>query len=381
MMKPIPPRAEHSPSEEEAGGILSVDLAALAANYRALKKRAGSAHCAAVVKGDAYGVGLKPAAQALTLAGASTFFVALLNEARQLRAVCPTARIYVLNGLAPGMAGEYRTLRAEPVLGSWPEIEEWDQFARTVSGDSPAAIHIDTGMRRHGISPEDAATLATRQKTFRFKPSLVMSHLACADEPAHPMNGQQIADFRALRSLFPGIPASLANSAGLLALKDSHFDFVRPGISLYGGRALINADNPMQPVVRLDLRIVQVRHAKPGETVGYGAEVMLRRDSRIAVLAGGYADGIPRAAGSTDKHAGAEAVIAGRRCPLLGRISMDLIAVDVTDIPESEVKRGDLATMLGDGISVDDLAAHAGTIGYEVLTGLGLRYARLYRAG
>lgn len=370
-----------NPSEDEAGGILSIDLAALASNYRALRKRAGTAHCAAVVKGDAYGVGLKPAAQALTLAGATTFFVALLSEARALRAVCPAAQIYVLNGLAPGMAGEYRTLRAEPVLGSWPEIEEWDQFARTVTGDSAAAIHIDTGMRRHGISPEDANTLADRLKALRFKPSLVMSHLACADEPAHPMNAHQIADFRALRSLFPGIPASLANSAGLLALKDSHFDVVRPGISLYGGRALINADNPMQPVVRLDLRIIQVRHAEPGDTVGYGAEQMIRRPSRIAVLAGGYADGIPRAAGSNDRRAGAEAIVAGRRCPLLGRISMDLIAVDVTDVPETEVKRGDLATLLGEGISVDDLAAHAGTIGYEVLTNLGRRFARLYRAG
>jgi alanine racemase len=380
-MKPIPPRAEHSPSEDEAGGILSIDLAALAANYRALKKNAGNAHCAAVVKGDAYGIGLKPAAQALTLAGASTFFVALLSEARQLRAVCPAAQIYVLNGLAPGLAGEYRTLRAEPVLGSWPEIEEWDQFARTASGDSPAAIHIDTGMRRHGLTSEDATTLAGRLKTLRFKPSLVMSHLACADEPKHPMNAQQIADFRALRDLFPGIPASLANSAALLALKDSHFDLVRPGISLYGGRAVANGENPSQPVVRLDLRIIQVRHAEPGNTVGYGAEQMIRRPSRIAVLAGGYADGILRAAGASDRRVGAEVVIAGKRCPLIGRISMDLMAVDVTDIPEYELKRGDYATILGEGISVDDLAAHAGTLGYEVLTNLGHRYARLYRAG
>lgn len=380
-MKPIPPRAEHSPSEEEAGGVLSVDLAALAANYRALKKRAGTAHCAAVVKGDAYGIGLKPSVQALTLAGATTFFVALLNEARQLRAVCPTAQIYVLNGLAPGMAGEYRTLRVEPVLGSWPEIEEWDQFAHTAPGDSGAAIHIDTGMRRHGISPEDATTLAGRIQTLRFKPSLVMSHLACADEPKHPMNAKQISDFRRLRLLFPEVPASLANSAGLLALKESHFELVRPGISLYGGRAVMDAENPMQPVVRLDLRIIQVRHAAAGETVGYGAGEALKRDSRIAVLAGGYADGIPRAAGSSDKRAGAEVVIGGRRCPLVGRISMDLIAVDVTDLPESDVKRGDPATLLGEGISVDDLAAHAGTIGYEILTGLGHRYSRLYRAG
>ncbi len=380
-MKPISPKAENSPAEEEAGGILSIDLAALASNYRELKKRAGKAQCAAVVKGDAYGIGLKPAAQSLTLAGASTFFVALLNEARQLRAVCPTAQVYVLNGLAPGMAGEYRTLRTEPVLGSWPEIEEWDQFARTVSGDCPAAIHIDTGMRRHGLTPDDAKVLAGRLKTLRFKPSLVMSHLACADEPKHAMNAKQISDFRELRNLFPDTPASLANSAGLLAHKDSYFDMVRPGVALYGGHAVLSADNPMKPVVRLDLRIVQVRQAQAGETVGYSAELMLRRDSRIAVAAGGYADGIPRAAGSSDRRPGAEAIVAGRRCSLLGRVSMDLVTIDVTDIPEAEVKRGDLATLLGEGISVDELATHAGTIGYEVLTNLGRRYARLYRAG
>ncbi len=380
-MKPIAPKAENNPAEEEAGGILSIDLAALAANYRALKKRAGGAQCAAVVKGDAYGIGLKPAAQALTLAGATTFFVALLNEARHLRAVCPAAQIYVLNGLAPGMAGEYRTLRAEPVLGSWPEIEEWDQFARSVSGDCPAAIHIDTGMRRHGLTQDDATAFAGRLKTLHFKPSLVMSHLACADDPKHPMNAKQISGFRALRNLFPGIPASLANSAGLLAHKDSLFDLVRPGIALYGGHAVLEAENPMKPIVRLDLRVIQVRHAQAGETVGYSAEFTLKRDSRIAVAAGGYADGIPRAAGSNDKRAGAEAVVAGKRCPLLGRISMDLITIDVTDIPETGVKRGDLVTLLGEGIGVDDLAAHAGTIGYEVLTSLGKRYSRLYRAG
>ncbi len=381
MMKPIAPKGENAPAEDEAGGILTIDLAALAANYRELKKRAGNARCAAVVKGDAYGIGLKPAVQALTLAGASTFFVATLDEARRLRAAAPAAALYVLNGLVPGMAGEYRTLRAEPVLGSWPEIEEWDQFAQYQQGDNPAAIHIDTGMRRHGLTQDDAVTLAGRIRSLHFKPSLVMSHLACADDLAHPMTGKQIADFRTLRNLFADIPASLANSAGVLAHKESHFDLVRPGVALYGGHAVLSAENPMKPVVRLDLRVVQVRHALAGETVGYNAEYTLKRDSRVAVIAGGYADGIPRAAGSNDRRAGAEAIVAGKRCPVLGRISMDLITLDVTDVSEADVKRGDLVTLLGDGIGVDELAAHAGTIGYEVLTNLGKRYARLYRAG
>jgi alanine racemase len=369
------------PAADEAGGILTIDLGALAANYRELKKRAAPAACAAVVKADGYGLGLRPVAQALAGAGCTTFFVALLEEAQRLRAALPTAAIYVLDGLNPGTTALFRTLRVEPVLGSWPEIDEWDSFAQQSTEPLPAAIHIDTGMRRHGISNEDAVVLAERSKLLNFKPSLVMSHLACADDPGHPMNAQQIVEFRALRSFFPGIPASLANSAGLLAHPDARFDLVRAGISLYGGRALIKSDNPMRPVMRLQLRIIQVRSVNKGETVGYGAEQRLARDSRIAVLAAGYADGIARTAGSSDNKQGAEAVVAGKRCPIVGRVSMDLVTVDVTDVPEAAVKRGDLATLIGDGISVDDFAARAGTIGYEVLTNLGRRFTRVYQGG
>jgi alanine racemase len=377
-MKPMTSATRGGPAKDEAGGALTIDLGALAANYRALKKGASPARCAAVVKADGYGLGLKPVGRALAEAGCDTFFVAILEEARRLRAALPTVTIYVLDGLNPDTAAEFRTLRAQPVLGSWPEIDEWDTFARESSEPLAAAIHFDTGMNRHGLAATDTKTLAERARLLNFKPSLVMSHLACADEPAHPMNAKQVAAFRAIAALFPGTPASLANSAGLLAQKDTHFDLVRPGIALYGGRAVIGAENPMRPVVRLDLRIVQVRRAAKGEPVGYGAAEHLKRDSRIAVCAAGYADGIFRAAGSSDKRSGAEAVVAGRRCPLVGRVSMDLIAVDVTEVPEAEVKRGDFAALIGDGITVDDFAAHAGTIGYEVLANLGRRYARAY---
>ncbi|MEX0590568.1 MAG: alanine racemase, partial [Xanthobacteraceae bacterium] len=379
--KPTVATNRAGPAEEEAGGVLTIDLGALAANYRALKKGAVPARCAAVIKADGYGLGMKPVALALAGVGCDTFFVALLEEARRLRAARPAAASYVLDGLNPDTAPEFLTLRAQPVLGSWPEIDEWDTFAKQSSESFPAAIHFDTGMNRHGLAAADAKVLAERARLLNFKPSLVMSHLACADEPAHPMNAKQIAAFREIASLFPGTPASLANSAGLLALKDTHFDLVRPGIALYGGRAVIGAENPMRPVVRLDLRIVQVRHAAKGEPVGYGAAEHLKRDSRIAVCAAGYADGIFRAAGSSDKRSGAEAVVAGRRCALVGRVSMDLIAVDVTDVPQAAAKRGDFATLIGDGITVDDFSAHAGTVGYEVLANLGRRYARAYRGG
>jgi alanine racemase len=364
-----------------AGGMLTIDLNALGTNWRELKARAGSAQCSAVIKADGYGLGIKPVALKLADCGCETYFVATIDEAFRIRAALPAATIYVLNGLYPGTAAQLRTSRARPVLGSWPEIEEWNSFAQESGEPLAAAIHFDTGMNRHGLAAADAVAFADRIKTLRFKPSLVMSHLACADEPAHPMTAKQVAAFREIAARFPGVSASLANSAGLLAHKDSHFDLVRPGVAIYGGRAVRDEKNPMKPVVRLDLRILQMRHASKGEPVGYGAAEHLKRDSRIAICAAGYADGVFRAVGSSDERRGAEAIVAGKRCPLVGRVSMDIIAIDVTDVPEAETKRGGFATLIGDGISVDDFAAHAGTIGYETLVNLGRRYARTYRGG
>jgi alanine racemase len=364
----------------DATGLLTVDLAALAANWKALAKRAGKAHCAAVVKADAYGVGLEPAAQALAKAGAETFFVATFDEAARLRALLPAATIYLLNGLNVGSAASVCALGVRPVLGSMAEIDEWEAHADASGEETPAAIHIDTGMNRHGLTLAEAETLAPKLVTdeITFKPALVMSHLACADEPSHPMNRQQTETFAAIAKLFPGIPASLCNSAGLLAFPDAHFDLVRPGISLYGGRALNAGENPMQPVVKLQARVVTVREAKSGTSVGYGARLHLARDTKLAIVSAGYADGMLRAAGSSDNKKGADAIVAGIRCSVAGRISMDLLAIDVTDVPADKVKRGDLVTLLGDGITVDDLAGHARTIGYEVLTSLGPRWKRIY---
>jgi alanine racemase len=370
-----------APALEEAGGLLTIDLGAIAANWRGLKARTAPAQCAAVIKADGYGLGIQPVALALANAGCDAFFVALLDEARRLRGVLPTATVYVLNGLNPGTAGEFRALRVEPVLGSWDEIDEWDAFALSCGEPLPAAIHIDTGMTRHGLSAEEAKVLAERMRLLNFKPSLVMSHFACADVPAHPKNAKQLSEFRALLPLFPGIPASMSNSAGTLAHPDARFDLVRPGIALFGGRAVLEGANPMLPVVQLDLRIAQVRRAAKGDTVGYGASYRLQRDGRIAICSAGYADGIFRAVGSSDDRKGAEAIVAGKRCPLLGRVSMDLIAIDVTDVPGDSVKRGDFATLIGGDIGIDEFAGHAGTIGYEALTALGRRYARNYRGG
>lgn len=359
-----------------SSALLTIDLDALADNWRTLAGLAAPAECAAVVKANAYGLGIAHAAPALWRAGARTFFVALLEEGVHLRAVLPEATIYVLGGLLPGTEAAFEAHGLRPVLGSLPEIADWAAHAR--GAERPAAIHVDTGMNRLGITVDEALTLGAAGVGFR--PSLIMSHLACADTPGHPLTPRQLERFSRAAAAFPGVRASLANSAGVQSGPDFRFDLVRPGIALYGGAAIAGRA-PLKPVVRLEVPIIQVRQGLPGDSVGYGAAQRLSRDSRIAVLSLGYADGFHRAFGSADGRPGADAMIAGHRCPLVGRISMDLVTVDVTDLPPDAVQRGQRAVLLGDGIGVDELAAHGGTIGYEVLTGLGARYRRLYVGG
>jgi alanine racemase len=368
------------PPAAEAGGVLTVDLAAIEANWRALLSRATPAECAAVLKADAYGCGLVEVGAHLTRAGCKTFFVADLDEARGLRAVAPDAAIYVLNGLLPGTAAAFADARVRPVIGSLVELAEWDAYCSTHAWQGGAALHVDTGMNRLGISVEEAAALAPRIRAENHGITLVMSHLACADQPQHPLNEKQMKLFRDVRLLYRGIPSSLANSSGVFLGPSAHCDVVRPGAALYGVNPTPGRANPMQPVVRLEARILHVRHVPKGETVGYGAVWSARHASRIAVCAVGYGDGYLRAASSTDKAPGADAIVAGKRCPIAGRISMDLLAIDISALPESAVRRGDVATLIGDEITVDDLASKAGTIGYEVLTSLRHRYHRVYRS-
>ena len=360
-----------------AGGRLTIDLTALADNWLSLARRARHAATSAVVKGDAYGVGLEPAARVLAEAGCHTFFVALPEEGFRLRDTVRDAAIYVLGGLIDGSAELYASADLRPVLGSWPEIEEWAAF-RQSGGRTDCALHIDTGMNRLGLTLSEARQLTEHKAILAtISPSLVMSHLACADTPDHPMNRKQVAAFRAVRVLLPDIPASLANSAGIMLGPEYHFDLVRPGIALYGGVAVEGAPNPMRPVVTLEARVLEVREAKRGETVGYGGAGVLERNSRIAIVGAGYADGYHRITGLLGTSARAH--IRGRDAPLVGRVSMDLIALDVTDI--HGVERGDWAELFGAHVPVDEVAARAGTVGYEFLTGLGRRLARIYIGG
>lgn len=377
---------EVGPPAAEAGGLLTIDLDALVANWRALRDRAAPAECAAVVKADAYGIGLAPAVGALARTGCRTFFVAHLSEAVEARRASAEATIYVLNGLLPWTCPAYAAHRLRPILGSAEEIAEWAGFCRDAGARLPAALHFDTGMNRLGLRAEAAGETAASPDLAAFEPALVMSHFVSAEEPDNPLNARQIAAFAAVRQAFPAVPASLANSSGIFLADRPHHDLVRPGYALYGGNPTPGQANPMRPVVRLEARIVQLRIAEDGETVGYNAQWTARGRRRIATLSLGYADGYPRAASATDakRDAGApfgEAVVAGRRCPFAGRVSMDLIALDITELPAGAVRRGDLVTLLGDGLDLDEVGRRAGTIGYEILTSLGRRYARRYSGG
>jgi alanine racemase len=376
---PLPREEQAAEVPAEAGGILTVDLGAVEANWRELARRATPAECAAVIKADGYGCGLEPVATRLAQAGCKAFFVADLGEARRLRAVASEPDIYVLNGLLPGTAAHFADIRARPVIGSLVELAEWDAFCAAAQWQGGAALHVDTGMNRLGISVNEAAALAPRIRAENHGISLLMSHLACAEVPDHPLNQRQIATFREIRLLYRGILASLANSSGIFLGSSAHCDMVRPGVALFGVNPTPARNNPMRPVVQLQARVVAVRTVPRGETVGYGATWTAKRATRLAVVAVGYADGYMRAASASDGRPGSDAIVAGQRCPLAGRISMDLMAIDVTDLPDSAVRRGDLVTLIGDEISVDDVASIAGTIGYEVLTSLGRRYHRIYR--
>ncbi len=365
-----------------AGAVLTIDLAALAHNYRTLQSRAAPARCAGVIKADGYGLGAGPVAQCLHDAGCRTFFTALLGEALQVREICRDSALYVFGGLPPGAAAQFARAGVRPVLNTLEEIAEWRGFCQNSGSAPPAALHVDTGMNRLGLSAGDVEVLATSPaKLEGIEVALVMSHLACADEPAHAMNTAQLAAFQSLRARLPEAPASLANSAGIFGGAAFHFDLVRPGIALYGGNPVAGAPSPVRPVARLKARVLQVRDLGPGDTVGYGATFTSTRGSRIAVLAAGYGDGYSRALGGTPAAPPADIWLAGGRAPLAGRVSMDMIAADITGFDAGAVRAGDWAELIGEHIGIDELAERAGTIAYEVLTSLGTRFERIYTGG
>jgi alanine racemase len=368
--------------EASASAILTIDLGALVANWLRLREMSQRAECAAVVKADAYGLGMEQAASALSRAGCKTFFVATIAEAGSLRALLPDATIYVLGGLLTNTAPLFQVHNLRPVLNSEAEVKEWAEYCAASGQPLPAAIHIDSGMNRLGLSALEVDAIAPVASLWKmFELSLIMSHLACSDEVGHPKNERQRKIFDALRAKLPSAPASLANSAGILLGRQHHYDMVRPGIAIYGGRPQQTGDNPFQPAVTLFGRILQVRDVVSGETIGYGATRTLKSPTRIAVVAVGYADGIFRALSTRDDKEGLSVFIGGHAAPILGRVSMDLITVDVTTIPGDIARRGEWVELIGPNVSAQAMAHHAGTIDYEILTNLGTRALRRYIDG
>ena len=354
-----------------AAATLTIDLRALRENWRKLTEMVAPAECAAVVKADGYGCGLERVVGALLAEGCRTFFVARLSEGFLARTTAPEAAIYVLDGLATGAGVDMRAAGLRPTLGSLAEISEW-----TAGGGGPAALHFDTGMNRLGLSIDNAAAALT---ALGRAPELVMSHFTSSEDLASPDNPTQIERFARLRELIPNISASLCNSSGIFLSAHPWHDLARPGYALYGGNPTPGRPNPMRAVVALEAPVLQTRRIEAGERVGYNGRWTAKRPTLLAVIPVGYADGVPRSAMGVDGKPGPDVALAGVRCPIVGRVSMDLICIDATDAPASAVERGAPVEILGATIGIDEFGERAGTIGYEILTSLGRRYRRIYR--
>jgi alanine racemase len=339
---------------------LTVDLDALAANHALLRELAGPAEVAPVVKADAYGLGMPQVARRLWAEGARAFFVARIGEGEALRRTLgPQARVLVFDGCPPGGADRLAAASLTPVLNSPEQVSAW--------GDRAAALHVDTGLNRLGLTTAQAQALAGLPSI-----ELVISHLSCSHAPDHPSNLRQRDAFAAARALFPAARASLSGSAGIFMGEAYRFDLVRPGISLYGGGPFAVPDARLRPVVTFEAPILQLRDVAAGEAVGYGAAFTAEAPMRVAILAAGYADGMARA-GSP----GGYAWFGRARRALLGRVSMDLIAIDVTGCPDA--RPGEMVELIGGDVPVDEAATAAGTISYEMLTRLSRRAVRVWR--
>lgn len=366
-----------------SGGRLTIDLDALVANWRLLNERSKPAKAACVVKANAYGLGIGAVAPALLDAGCRDFFVALPEEGIALKRIASGATVYLLNGIHAESVASVAEAGLVPVLASRAQIDLWAEHCRARGRRLPCALQVDTGMNRLGLTVDEAIAFAAENKKKMIVPLVhVMSHFACADDQDHPLNRQQMESFQRVVDVFDDVDSSLSNSAATLWGGALGHDLTRPGIALYGGEAINDQPNPMKPVVKLEGRIVQIRHVKAGQTVSYGATQTLTRDTKIATVSVGYADGYPRAASGSGvalRHGmetGTYGAIDGHHVPGLGRITMDLMMFDVTDIREDALAKGWIE-LIGPNVPLDAVARAAGTIGYEVLTALGARYTSM----
>ena len=365
-------------AQSHATTFLTIDLDAVAANYRLLADKVRPAQCAAVVKADGYGLGVVPIARTLNAAGCAHFFVAHLDEGILLRETLDsgsaTPEIYILNGLMEGKEENFTAHNLIPVLNDLGQVERWANYCQ-MAGAHPATVHVDTGMSRLGLPPSEVETLLDEPgRLDGFPLHCVMSHLACADTPNHPHNKMQQSRFAALTGRLPNVMASLAASSGIFLGADWHFDLARPGVALYGVAPTDGKPNPMAQVVSLHGKIIQVRDVDAPQTVGYGATHQFAGPARLATVAAGYADGYLRSLSGRGK-----AYIGDTAVPVVGRVSMDLISLDITNAPP--VVPGDSVELIGPHYDLDAVAAAAGTIGYEILTSIGRRYQRRYVGG
>ena len=356
-------------TEMMSPGVLTVDLDALAGNYRALRKAAAQSTCGAVVKANAYGLGVGPVAGRLWEEGCRHFFVSTAREGAELRALLPEARIYVFEGVLEGGAGRVIDSELIPVLNTVGQIRHW----RSVGAGRAAAIHLDTGMSRLGLTEAEVREVSRTGLLDGLELRYALTHLACADVPSHPLNSRQAHSFADLLTLLPRVETSIGGSAGILLGPEYQGDLVRPGIALYGGNPFANSTSPMEPVVTLEGVVLQTRTVTRQRTVGYGATHTVRSGARLATVGVGFADGYPRTLGNRGV-----AFAAGTEVPVVGRVSMDLITLDVSGLGPEAAQPGDTVELLGRNVLLDDLARAAGTIGYEVLTGLGPRWLRRY---
>lgn len=350
-------------NNEYSDSILTIDLAAIAENYKILQKQAPNSEAAAVVKANAYGLGVEKIAPVLWDAGCRKFFVANLDEAVQLRSVLPEAFVAVFHGIRKGQGSIFKDKNLVPVLNSPEQIEVWQKSNK----GGNCILHFDTGMTRLGLSERDAENFDFSQLNIEY----VMSHLACADDKGHELNREQLNKIIKINRIFPKIKVSLCNSYGAFLGGEYHFDLIRPGMALYGVNPVPERNNPMKSVVKVIAKILQIHKIDSNRAVGYGASYNLKTGVVTATIPVGYADGYLRYLGNKGFCA-----IDGVKVPVIGRVSMDLITLDVTKI--SGIKAGDEVEIIGDTIKVDDVAEKAATIGYEILTSLGQRYKRIY---
>ena len=366
-----------------APGRLRIDLGALADNWRELARRAAPGGCAAVIKANAYGIGVTEAAPTLWAAGARIFFVAHFNEGIAARQALPEeAQVYVLNGLESGAEpADYAEHRLAPVIGGEEELKRWSAFAARRNWTNPCALHLDTGMNRLGFESLTSLRAAMETHGPSSGADLLMSHFVSSEVPEDPLNRAQIERFEAARAAFPGLVASLANSSGMFLNPAPIYDLARPGYAPYGGNPTLGGPNPMRAVVTLIVAIQQIRSIEPGASCGYNAQWTAKRPTRLATLLIGYADGLPRGAGATDAKPGAEVAVAGRRCRWSDACRWTSPSSTSPTCPRTRSGPGDPVEFFGPTIDLDDFATRSGTIGYHLLTSLGARYQRDYVRG